>query len=37
MERLQLIRLLINQTARLGDGRAITTQLQQVMGESWAL
>jgi len=27
----ELIRLLINQTARLGDGRAITTQLQQVM------
>ena len=27
----ELIRLIINQTARLGDGRAITTQLQQVM------
>jgi flagellar biosynthesis protein FlhG len=27
----QTIRLVINQTARLGDGRAITTQLQQVL------
>jgi len=27
----QVIRLVINQTARLGDGRAITTQLQQVL------
>lgn len=27
----QSIRLVINQTARLGDGRAITTQLQQVL------
>ena len=27
----QSIRLIVNQTARLGDGRAITTQLQQVV------
>lgn len=27
----QTIRMVINQTARLGDGRAITTQLQQVL------
>lgn len=27
----QIIRLIINQTARLGDGRAITVQLQQVL------
>ncbi|MDH4449854.1 MAG: MinD/ParA family protein [Rhodoferax sp.] len=27
----QTVRLVINQTARLGDGRAITTQLQQVL------
>ncbi|MBU3737638.1 MAG: MinD/ParA family protein [Rhodoferax sp.] len=27
----QLIRLVVNQTARMGDGRAITTQLQQVI------
>ena len=27
----QLIRMIINQTARLGDGRAITVQLQQVL------
>jgi flagellar biosynthesis protein FlhG len=27
----QIIRMVINQTARLGDGRAITTQLQQVL------
>jgi flagellar biosynthesis protein FlhG len=30
-QRRQTIRLVINQTARLGDGRAITTQLQQVL------
>lgn len=27
----QTVRLIVNQTARLGDGRAITTQLQQVL------
>ena len=27
----QLIRIVVNQTARMGDGRAITTQLQQVL------
>jgi flagellar biosynthesis protein FlhG len=27
----QTIRLVVNQAARLGDGRAITTQLQQVL------
>ena len=27
----QTIRMVVNQTARLGDGRAITTQLQQVL------
>jgi flagellar biosynthesis protein FlhG len=27
----KVIRMVINQTARLGDGRAITTQLQQVL------
>ena len=27
----QTLRLIVNQTARLGDGRAITTQLQQVV------
>jgi flagellar biosynthesis protein FlhG len=27
----QIIRMVINQTARMGDGRAITTQLQQVL------
>jgi flagellar biosynthesis protein FlhG len=27
----QLIRMVVNQTARMGDGRAITTQLQQVL------
>jgi len=27
----QTIRLVVNQTARLGDGRAITAQLQQVV------
>jgi flagellar biosynthesis protein FlhG len=27
----QTIRMVVNQTARIGDGRAITTQLQQVL------
>lgn len=27
----QIIRMVVNQTARMGDGRAITTQLQQVL------
>jgi flagellar biosynthesis protein FlhG len=27
----QIIRMIVNQTARMGDGRAITTQLQQVL------
>lgn len=27
----RIIRMVINQTARMGDGRAITTQLQQVL------
>jgi flagellar biosynthesis protein FlhG len=30
-QRRQTIRMVINQTARLGDGRAITVQLQQVL------